>query len=244
MVKVLNEHFVCMEYDPSQHGGEVPVEKYPGLKYIAGAWNGSPWTRVSFGLQWVVEPEGRYPLSIATQVIDTPFSKTLEIALQRMIEIRKHPRGSAGEKAAIQRVQDELEEQAAGRTNNDPYLRTKAIFATAVGDLKKRFPGVLAYPDPKIRARAAELVGMYAERENESCFRPGGRLDFFGEAVARCLDDEAPEVRSQAARSMHQIFARPAPEGGTDVLLASAKELWAQGSAAPMAPASEDGSGQ
>jgi len=217
--------------------GEPPVETYPGLFRIADAWDTSPWTRVSFGLQWVVEPEGQYPLTIAIKNPAKFFGASLEKALEDFIEIRTHERGSPGEAAAIRRVQAELDQLADARMGNDPVERTREILNAAKGNLRERFPGVLEFPDPVVRRRAAELLGEYAEQERDPGFRPGGEWDFFGDAVARRLDDEDPEVRAAAAAAVFRFFGQAVPGQAPEQLIETARGMYAGGRAASAAPA-------
>lgn len=205
----------------------MPVERYPGLRYMAEGWDSSPWTRVSFGLQWVVEPGGRYPLTISIKHPKKYFGSSLEQALRRFIRIRGHERGSSAEGEAIAAVQADLRAEHEARRGNDPVERTAEILNDAKGDLSQRFPGVFDFPDPQVRRRAAELLGEYAQREGGEGFLPGRRWSFFGEALARRLEDESPEVRRAAASALHRIGGLE-PVGSDDELVTRAGRLWAE----------------
>ena len=54
----MNEYFVPVEYDATETG-TVP-DDVPGMWVIKRAWDNSPWTRVSFGSEWVLDPTGTY----------------------------------------------------------------------------------------------------------------------------------------------------------------------------------------
>ena len=175
----------------------------------------------------MVEPEGQYPLTVAIRAPKKNFGNALEVSLKRFIAIRSHERGSQEEADAIQALQAELRQIADSRLGNDPYERTREIFNVAQGDLQQRFPGVFEFPDPAIRAHAAELLGTYAEREGDEGFRPGGPWDYFGAAVVGCLEDEDPDVRNAAAVAIHRFLGRPAPEANEQAVAAAAR-LWAE----------------
>ena len=201
--------------------GPFPAEKYPGLRMIQEGWDTNPWTRVSFGQQWVLDPEGRYPLSFFYWGLD----KIVEVALQRMIKIRSHPRGSAAEAEAIREVVAEIEEERKVM-GNSPAQRTRSIFTIADGNLPERFPGVFEFEEVWVRRRAAELLGEYAAEADDEGFRPGGQWDFFGRAVYERLDDEEPEVRVAAAVAMHRFFGQEPDTLEEQALVDAAGALW------------------
>jgi len=234
---VLNEYFVCIEFDPTGVG--VPVDKYPGLWRIGASWENNPWTRVSFGAVWIIEPGGQYMLSPVDDDVHNACSKSrlanlgghMEGALEKLAQIRSHPRGSEGEAEAIRRLAEKSSAQ--WEMKSDAYLdaRTKQIFVAAQ-DQNRRYPGVFENSDPWVRRRAIELVGRYSRMEEDRGFLPGGKWSVFGESVARCLDDAVPEVRLAAATAVFEFGGIPVPDAAGDDLVAAARQSWSRREAA------------
>lgn len=230
---VLNQHFVCIEFDPTGIG--VPVDEYPGLWRIGASWEHNPWTRVSFGAVWVIEPEGQFMLSPVTDDVHNACSKSrlvdlanhLEGALAKLAEIRSHPRGSEAEAEAIRQVAEQASEQ--WRMKSDAYLdaRTKQIFVAAQ-DQNRRYPGVFKNPDPWVRLRAIELVSRYSRIEGDRGFLPGGEWSTFGENIAFCLDDADADVRTAAASALFEFAGMPVPSAEGDELVAAARDSWSR----------------
>ena len=241
---------MCIEYDATTLGA-MPNEKYPGLDHIRDFWDICPWTRVSFGAQWVIEPQGQYMLSTGAkrhfrQGEAEVFEAALEEALKRFVAVRKQERGSPQEAKVV----DKLKKQVAWEWENkhpyfvDPYYFTKEIFLAKVG-LDTRFPGILKYPDPVVRRQVADLLGEYALEEEDPGFAPGGDyFSFFGTGVAAYLDDESAEVRRAAAVALYRFRGEEAPEIEDDAeLIAASRTAWNEAVAAQGGSSSEDQEG-
>ncbi len=188
---------------------------------------------MSFGAQWVIEPEGQYMLTSGAKRHFRKgeakvFGAALEEALWRFMRVRKHERGSPEEAEAIKVVKAEV---ASDWKNKHPYFVdpdffTKEVFQAKVG-LPTRFPGVLKQKEPSVRRQVAELLGRYAEKEGDEGFRPGGDYyPFFGVGVAAYLDDPVPEVRHAAATALYQFTGKSAPDSEGAELVAAAREMW------------------
>ena len=230
---VLNKHFVCIEFDPTGIG--VPADKYAGLWRIGASWENNPWTRVSFGSVWLLEPGGQYMLIPATDDITNACNKTrlanldelLEQSLETLRKIRAHRRGSPEEAEAIRSLGGSSKEQWIAQSEAYLDARTKQIFVAAK-DQNDRYPGIFENSDPWVRRRAIELVGRYSRLERDQGFLPGGQWSAFGEGVASCLDDEDAEVRLAAASTLFEFGGAPVPSLEGSELVSVARERWAR----------------
>lgn len=232
VVDVLNKYFVCIEYDATTNGA-MPAEKYPGLAHIREFWDVNPWTRVTFGCQFMISSDGQYMLSAGPQRHFRQgeakvFQGSLEEALARHRRVNQFEPGTPERAAEIAKVKQEVDADWNERhwyfTNPDRW--TNDIF-TSKARIEERFPKVLEQPEKFVRRRVCELLGRYAERTKTDGFLPDGEWHFFGDAVAARLDDPEPEVRHAAAVTLHQFVYKKAPLiESDDELVAAARELW------------------
>ena len=139
----------------------------------------------------------------------------------------ENPRGSAEEAEAIRTLAPNLRDEWLEQSQLFLDGRTEQIFEAAENQ-NKRYPGVFEFDDPWVRRRAIELVGRYAEIEESREFLPGGEWSVFGEAVAGCLEDEDPEVRTAAAAAVYQFEGAAAPSLKGSELVAAAGQTWRQ----------------
>ncbi len=101
-----------VEYDATA-AGTVP-DDIPGMRIVKYAWENSPWTRVSFGTEWVLDPTGEHILSVGFHkhgnlpMVET-LEKEWEKALTRFARIRSHERGSQAEAEELAKVEAEIE---------------------------------------------------------------------------------------------------------------------------------------
>lgn len=212
----------------------MPAEKYPGLAHIRDFWDRCPWTRVSFGAQWVIEPEGQYMLTTGAprhfrKGEAKVFQMALEEALKRFIRIRSAERGSEEEARIVAQVEERIDQEWKTRHPYfvDPDLFTKEIFDADVR-VESRFPGVLKIDEPSVRRQAAEMLGRYAAKYSPE-FRPGGKYFFFGDGVAKLLDDPDASVRRAAAGALYQFEGKPVPPiDDLDELVSGARKMWQQ----------------
>ena len=252
---MLERYFVCVEYDATTHGA-LPAERYPGLAPVRHMWDVNPWTRVGFGAQWVLMPDGgtmlssgaRKPFRAGDQ--GAQFQRSLEESIRRFVAIRAHPRGSEAEARALEALDARIEQEwrTVHRREVDPWLRTCDVLE-AGSHLEERFPGVLDQPEPRVRLQVANLLRRYAEEHGGAGFLPGGKWEVFGTGLAACLDDTDPRVRTAAARAL-LTFAGASPPVETAATVDAARSAWAAWAApgtgfpgAETAPGALDGGG-
>lgn len=250
----IRERFVLVEYDATTNG-PVPADKYPGLRLIREFQDICPWTRVAFGLQFVIEPGGQYMLSpgigrrwgakessrvrpTAESDWDTRmkvFMSLLREAEANYALVRRHEPGSPEEAKAIQLLSRKIEKQWAKRSPRfvDADLFTDEMFRLSVG-LYKRYPGALVQPEPQVRRQAAELLGRYAVRSGDVRFRPKDEhYEAFSVPVAHLLDDEVEEVRHAAAVALYRFLGVTLPDTeDTAALVDAVRALWDEAVAA------------
>lgn len=249
---MLRTYFVCVEYDATTHGA-LPAERYPGLAPIRHMWDVNPWTRVGFGAQWVLMPDGgvllssgaRKPFRAGDQ--GAQFQRVLEESLRRFLAIRSHPRGSDAEARALTDLgrRIETEWRTVHRREVDPWLRTCDVLE-AGSHLEERFPGVLHQPEPEVRIQVARLLRRYALEKGGEGFLPGGPWEVFSAGLRDCLDDPEPPVREAAARALLAFRGAPEPTPGgprpgepgsrTEVLVEAARAEWSSDPGAQGAP--------
>jgi hypothetical protein len=229
--QLLNERFVCIEYDATEKGA-LPAERYPGLAHIRRLWDIDPWTRQGFGGQWVIDPEGRYmlatgpsrPYKMGNQ--GALFQQSVELALARFARIRSCARDSAEESEEIRKLQGEIDREVREKHRGfDPMLRTRGMLDRK-NPSGRRFDGVLKSPDPVVRRQIADLLGRFAEAEGREPFLPGGKWEFFSRSIAGYLDDEIPEVRAAAAGALLRFVGDEIPTLEGDELVSTARQRW------------------
>ena len=59
MIAALNDYFVCVEYDATEG---IP-DDVPAMAALKRSYEAVPWTRVSFGAEWVMDPAGEFLLN-------------------------------------------------------------------------------------------------------------------------------------------------------------------------------------
>jgi len=236
VIDVLNRYFVPVEYDVTA-ANCVPGD-IPAMSYLKRAWEGSPWTRVSFGSEWVLEPGGQFLLSTGFHKhTDLPVAKTfqdsLETALKRFARLRAHPRGSPEERAEVAQIESEIQRDMKELRPCwlDFRIGTQETLA-ALGHgeprlFEQKLSGVFTYPDPKVRRQVAEALGAFIASEFADTLTEDQAF-FLEQRVAQLLTDEDADVRQAAALAMYQFEGRPAPEEQGDPLVEAALGLWAQ----------------
>lgn len=210
----------------------MPADKYPGLQRVRTFWDNTPWSRVTFGLQFIISPDGQYMLSTGPQrhfrVGESEvFRGALEESLKRLVKIRKTDRGSAEESEAIRLVEAQNDQDWKSR---HPYYAsadqwTADIFKAA-HNIEYRFSNVTKQPEPIVRRQVCELLGRYAHKTASTRFSPGGDVDFFGAAVFRLLDDPVEDVRHAAAVAIFRFMSEPVPEVEGAALIDAARTRW------------------
>ena len=225
-----------VEYDATATG-TVPHD-VPGMRIVKYAWENSPWTRVSFGTEWVLDPTGTHILSTGFHKhADLPMVQTLETefekALTRFARIRSHERGSAAEAAELAAVEAEIE---ADLPINRPCwvdlnvgtIETLRVVATDdPSTFKSRLSGTFTYPDPVVRRQAAEALGIFMEKGGRSEFSADHIL-YLQRTIVDLLKDEDPEVRRAAAIAMYEFEELPVPDLQDDELVAKAASMWTE----------------
>ena len=230
----MNKYFVPVEYDATVTG-TVP-DDIPGMWVIRRAWEHSPWTRVSFGSEWVLDPTGQYILSTGFHKhADLPMVETLETELEKSLErfarIRSHARGSAAEQAELTRVEAEVADdlklfRPCWVDLNVGTLETLRVVATEnPATFGSRLAGVFTFPDPVVRRQAAEALDVFMCSGKHAEFSEDHIL-FLERQMFQLLGDEDPAVRSAAARAMFAFEHLAVPELTDSDLVARAAELW------------------
>jgi hypothetical protein len=230
----LNEYFVPVEYDATE-SGTVPTD-IPGMRFVRRAWENSPWTRVSFGSEWVLDPSGEHVLSTGfhkhanlpmVQTLETEFEK----ALTRFARIRSHARGSKGEAEELAKVRAEIEadmlvNRPCWSDLNVGTIETLRVVATDdPSTFRSRLSGVFTFPDPVVRRQAAEQLGVFMDKGGRSEFSSDHIL-FLQRQIVSMLSDESPEVRHAAAVAMYEFEDLPVPDLEREELVAQAASLW------------------
>jgi len=230
---------VPVELNGTDLGG-VP-EDVPGLDPLRKAWGEIPWTRVAFSGEWVLEPRGRFLLSMAhckhvaarsEQIgFGESFQQALEESLERHARIRSHPPGSPEERAEEERVAAEARADFEVRREcwmdvdrmTDHFVKTLRNQGAKQVDFESKYAVIIQWPEPPLRMAATAALGRYAERHD---------MDFATEApllsaeVAGLLDDEDPEVRATAARALFQFDRARLPDSTGEELVAAARTQW------------------
>lgn len=223
---------MCIEFDATTHGA-LPAEDYPGLTFIREFWDENPWSRVNFGAQFVLSPDGQYMLSVGSQRHfrhgeSKLFRSVLEESIERYRRIRRFEKGSSEEAEAVRKVIEQVARDWKARHPYfvDPELWTRELFA-ADFHLERRCSGILTHEEAEVRQGVVELIAGYVENEGGgSHFLPGAKWSFFGEGIAALLEDPEPGVRQAAALALHRFFEEPAPTDDPTSLVAAARELW------------------
>jgi hypothetical protein len=206
------------------------------MEMLRTAWRESPWSRVSFGTEWVYDPAGDVLLATGfhkhdpDEEITAMFREMLESALKRWQRIRSHERGSTAEEAEWAAVAREIEADKkrlrACWLDLDLLTReTVKAFGANTELFNRRLTGPFQYPDPDVRRRGAVLMGRWAAGLSEED-RVSQKTTQIGKAVAGLLDDEAQVVRQAAAVAVHQFQGRAISDADDPELVAAARTLW------------------
>jgi hypothetical protein len=234
VIAALNAYFVPVEYDATETG-TVPTD-IPGMRFVRSAWENSPWTRVSFGSEWVLDPTGEHVLSTgfhkhANLPMVATLEKEWEKALTRFARIRSHARGSQGEAQELAKVAAEIDadlpiNRPCWTDLNFGTLETLRVVATDdPSTFRSRLSGVFTYPDPEVRRQAAEQLGVFMDQGGRTEFSPDHILYLQGTIVG-LLGDEDSEVRHAAALAMYEFEDLPLPDLHGEELVAAAAALW------------------
>jgi hypothetical protein len=235
VIAAMNEFFVAVEYDATET--DTVPDDVPGMWAIRRAWETSPWTRVSFGSEWVLDPTGQYVLSTGFHKhADLPMVATLERelqkSLQRFARIRSHPRGSDAEQVELERVVAEIDSDMAllrpcWVDSSFGTLETLRVVATEdPATFESRLAGVFTYPDPVVRRQAAEALETFMRSGRDAEFSPDHLL-FLERRMVALLDDEDTAVRLAAARAVFAFERLSTPASADDdELVAGAARLW------------------
>jgi len=225
---------VPVEYDATE-ANTVPTD-IAGMRFVRKAWEESPWTRVSFGTEWVLDPTGEHILSTGFHKhVNLPMVQTLETefekALTRFARIRSHKRGSKAEAEELAKVRAEIE---ADMPINRPCwvdlnvgtIETLRVVATdEPSNFKSRLSGVFTFPDPVVRRQAAEHLGTFMDKGGRSEFSPDHIL-YLQSTIVGLLSDKEPDVRHAAALAMYEFEDQPVPDLQGEDLVAAAAALW------------------
>jgi hypothetical protein len=206
------------------------------MRFVRQAWESSPWTRVSFGTEWVLDPTGEHILSTgfhkhANLPMVATLEKEWEKALTRFARIRSHPRGSKGEAEELAKVEAEIEadmpiNRPCWTDLNFGTIETLRVVATdEPSNFKSRLSGVFTYPDPHVRKMAAEHLGVFMAKGGREEFSPDHIL-YLQSTVVGLLSDEDAGVRLAAALAMYEFEDLPVPALQGEELVASASALW------------------
>jgi hypothetical protein len=225
---------VPVEYDATATG-TVP-DDIPGMRIVKYAWENSPWTRVSFGTEWVLDPTGEHILSTGFHKhANLPMVQTLEDewekALTRFARIRSHKRGSQAEAEELAKVRAEIEadlpiNRPCWTNLNIGTIETLRVVATdEPSNFKSRLSGVFTYPDPHVRKMAAEHLGVFMDKGGRAEFSPDHIL-YLQSTVVGLLSDEDADVRHAAALAMYEFEDLTAPDLQGEELVAAAAALW------------------
>ncbi len=237
VIEILNQYFVPYELDAT---GGIP-EGVPALAALRKSYGQIPWTRVSFGSEFVIDPEGEYILSLGFSKhrhavqrrggFAALFQQALEESLERLARIRAHERGSPGEREELLRLSRVLDHDLKERRPCalDVDLFTECTLKVLWGGdselFERKLSGVFRYPDPVVRRQLAGTLGRYADhRGNE--FQSSEDGFFLAERVARLLTDPDASVRLAAAVASYQFAGHPAPAAMGEDLVSSARDLW------------------
>ena len=239
VIEVLNHYFVPFEFDAT-HGIPDGVE---ALALLRKSWNEIPWTRVSFGSEYVLDPEGNYVLSSGFskhhhairkgREFAPLFQRALEESLERFARIRAHERGSAAEQQELRGLSQQIRRDVQARRpcSRDVDLFTdctlRALWGGDAERFEKRLSGVFRYPDPAVRSQLAATLGRYADRSGIE-FRSSEDGLFIGERVARLLADSDVSVRHAAAVAIYQFVGHSVPAAEDSNFVADARNLWSQ----------------
>lgn len=223
-----------VEYDATETG-TIPMD-IDGMRFVRKAWDTSPWTRVSFGTEWVLDPTGEHILSTGFHkhgnlpMIGT-LEKEFEKALARYARIRSHERGSKAETEELAKVRVEIEadmpiNRPCWTDLNVGTIETLRVVATdEPSNFKSRLSGVFTYPDPHVRQMAAEHLGVFMDKGGRAEFSPDHIL-YLQSTIVGLLSDEVPEVRHAAALAMYEFEDLPVPSLQGEELVAAAATMW------------------
>ena len=212
------------------------------MAHLVRSWDENPWTRVSFGTEFVLDPTGEILLTagphkhVATKkkILSGLFEKCLEDSLDRFARIRKHERGSDAEQAEIDLVKAEVQQELVDTRPClwDPDASTdctfKMLWQGEVARFEKKLSGIFAYPDPAIRREIAGAIGRYAERHRDEF--DDSKREYLAGKLTSLLKDENKEVRSSAALALFRFADKPVPEGDEDQVIEAAGALFATAS--------------
>ena len=232
-------------------GAEGLPEDAGGFRLHRWYYDETPWSRVSFGMEAVLDPTGEILLGVPPHkheansearyskpndssghdntAIGRLFEKMIEVSLMRLARIRSHERGSPAEAEEIRQVNAEVDNDAAmpNQCMHDLHALTACTLNTLGKDLasyEAKLSSILESPEPKVLRQAAFALGHYAHNSDE--FRAGEVATYVGDQLARLLDQPDVAVRRSAATALFQIAGEPVPSLEDAELVSSALVLW------------------
>ena len=222
-----------------------------GFRLHQWYYDETPWSRVSFGMEAVLDPTGEILLGVPPHkheansearyskpndssghdntAIGRLFEKMIEVSLMRLARIRSHERGSPAEAEEIRKVTAEVDNDA-GMPNHcmlDLHAATACTLNALgqnVASYEAKLSSVLESPEPKVLRQAAFALGHYAANSDE--FRASEVATFVSDQLAQLLEGTDFEVKRCAATALFQIVGEPVPTLEDTELVSSARELW------------------
>jgi hypothetical protein len=151
--------------------------------------------------------------------------------LKRFARLRAHERGSAEERAEIEKVKAEIRRDMKEYRPcwEDFRIGTQETLAVLgrgdPGLFERKLSGVFTYPEASVRRMVSEALAAYVTSPHADDLSEEQSL-FLEERVAGLLDDEVLEVREAAAAALFQFEGREVPEQRGEPLVTAARELW------------------
>ena len=239
---------MAVEIDTGVEG--IP-EDAGGFRLHRWYYDETPWSRVSFGMEAVLDPTGEILLGVPPHkhegnpksrystpdnsnvhnhlAIGQLFEKMIEVSLMRLARVRSHERGSPAEAEEIRKVTAEVDNDA--RMPNHCMHDLHALSACTLNSLgknlasyKAKLSSILESPEPKVLRQAAFSLGHYADNSDE--FRASEVATYVGDQLAQLLDEPEVAVRRSAATALFKIAGEPVPSLEDAELVASALVLW------------------
>jgi hypothetical protein len=243
VVEVLEDRFVCIEYNGTQFDG-IP-DDVPAMSVLNYTWDNNPYCRVAFRSEWVFTPDGKYMLGVtpcnhdaakneATD-IGRSFEQLIETSLARFARIRSHERGSEAERLEAERIDAERKQELREikpcwldtELMTEHYVKTVLAQGDEQEGYERRYCQIFYFEEPALRRQAIEKLSVYAEKRAD--FRFAERLPYLSDHVAFLLQDPDPDVRLEAARALYHFRKEPVPDLAPEELVAAADELWWKG---------------
>lgn len=222
-----------------------------GFRLHQWYYDETPWSRVSFGMEAVLDPTGDILLGVPPHkhevkpearygtpddskghdvtAIGRLFENMIETSLMRFARIRAHERGSPAEAEEIRKVNAEVDLEASmpNHCMHDLHALTACTLNTLGRDrasYEAKLSSILESPEPKVLKQAAFALGHYADNSAE--FRDSEVATYVGDQLARLLDQTDVTVRRSAATALFQIAGEPVPSVEDAELVSSALLLW------------------